>query len=129
MATGWAAAAANAILNAYCRGTNLTAPTAFWVKLHTGSPGAAGTANAATETTRKQITFGSVAAAGAIANTVAALWSAVAASETYTHWTAWDANAAGNFQFSGLVTAGAVTAGDDFQVAIGALTASVTVAS
>jgi len=53
MATGFAAAVAASILNGLCRATNWTAPTEFWVKLHTGDPGAAGTSNAAGETTRK----------------------------------------------------------------------------
>lgn len=129
MAAGWNATVANAILDAYCRGVNITAPTAFWVKLHTGSPGAAGTANAATNTTRKQITFGSAASAGSIANTAAPTWTSVPATESYTYFTAWDASTAGNFLFSGTVTNGSVTAGDDFTVDIGSLTASITVAS
>jgi hypothetical protein len=129
MATSWSAAVANAILDAYCRNVAPTLPTQVWIKKHVGSPGAAGTSNPAADTTRKQATFGTAAAAGAIANTAAVTWNAVSTTETYTHWTAWDASVNGNFLFSGTVTNGAVTAGDDFTAAIGALTASLTLAS
>jgi hypothetical protein len=47
MALGITAAQANAILDAYCRGVSYAGNAAFWVKLHTGDPGSAGTANAA----------------------------------------------------------------------------------
>ena len=42
MAVGIASAQANAILDAYARSVAYTDPAAFWVKLHTGDPGAAG---------------------------------------------------------------------------------------
>ncbi len=129
MAVGFAAATANSILNLLCRAATYTPPAAFWVKLHIGDPGAAGTSNAAVETTRKQATFGTNASGGAIANTVALLWTAVAASEDFTHFSVWDASTAGVFQFSGTVTANAMTVGDNCDVAIGALTASIPVAS
>lgn len=129
MAVGLNATVANALLNALCRATNYTAPTTVWAKLHTGDPGAAGTSNAATETTRKQLTFGSAAAGGAISNTVAASWSGVAATEDYTHASVWDASSGGNFLFSGTITAAAVQAGDDFTLPIGDIDASFAVAS
>jgi hypothetical protein len=73
MATGFAASVSNDVLDALClNGSLSTLPlAALWIKLHTGDPGAAGTANAATNTTRKQATFGTPASGGAIANTVA----------------------------------------------------------
>lgn len=129
MAEGLAPGVANAFLNALTRAADYTAPTAFWVKLHVGAPGSAGTANAATETTRKQGTFGSAASGGAISNTVALSWTSVAGTEDFTHFTAWDASTAGTFLFSGTVTANAVTAGDDFAVAIGDLDVGLVVAS
>ncbi len=129
MTVGFAPATANALLNALCRGSAYTPPAAIWVKLHVGDPGAAGTSNPATETTRKQATFGTNAAGGAIANTAPMTWTSVAGSEDYTHFTAWDSSSGGTFQFSGTVTANPVTASDDFVAGVGALTASIPVAS
>ena len=40
MAIGLAATVLNGWVDALCRATNYTAPTAFWVKLHLGDPGA-----------------------------------------------------------------------------------------
>lgn len=119
MATGLSATVANGFLNALCRATNYTAPTAFYIKLHVGDPGSAGASNAATETTRKAVTFGSTASGGAISNTVAITWTTVAGTEDFTHYSIWDASTAGNFLGSGTITANAVVAGDDFTLAIG----------
>jgi hypothetical protein len=119
MATGLSATVANGFLNALCRATNYTAPVAFYIKLHTADPGAAGTTAAATETTRKAVTFGSAASGGAISNTVAVTWTAVAGTEDFTHYSIWDAVSSGNFLGSGTITANAVVAGDDFTLAIG----------
>ncbi len=129
MAVGLAAATANAILNALCRSTAWTEPNEVWVKLHTGDPGAAGTSNAATETDRIQATFGTNASSGAISNTAALTWTAVAGSEDFTHFSAWDASTSGNFLFSGTITANAVTTGDDFEIPIGDLDVQLSIAS
>lgn len=94
-----------------------------WIKLHIGDPGAAGTSNPATETTRQQATWGA-AAGGAAANTVALTWTAIAGSQDATHWSAWTASTAGSFGVSGTITANPYTAGDDYVVAIGAATVS-----
>lgn len=126
MAVGLSSTVANAVLNALCRNTTWTQPTAVWVKLHTGSPGAAGTTGAAGNTTRQQATFGTAAASGTIANTAAIAWTSVSTSETYTFFSAWDASTAGNFLFSGTVTANPVTAGDNFTIAIGSCNCTVT---
>lgn len=129
MATGLSSSVANAILDALCRNVAWTPPTTLYVKLHTGDPGAAGTANAATETTRKQATFGTGASGGAISNTTAITWTGVGGSEDYTHFTTWDASSSGSFQFSGTITANPVTAGDDFTLAVGDLDVAMAVAS
>lgn len=121
MATSWGSTAANAALDGQLA-------IYSWVKLHIGSPGAAGTSNPAVETTRKQATW-AAAAAGASSNTNLLQWTAVAASEDYTHFSVWTLAAAGVFGFSGLITANAVTAGDTFQVAIGDLDVLLTLAS
>lgn len=128
MATGLAPATANAFLDALGNATNYTAPTEFWVKLHTGDPGSAGTSNAATETTRKQVSFGA-ASGGAISNDAAITWTNVAGSEDYTHWSGWTASTGGTFLFSGTVTANAVTTGDTFTVAVGDLDLTLGVAA
>jgi hypothetical protein len=113
MATGWAVGRANAVLDA-----ELAAGP--WIKLHVGEPGAAGTANAAVETTRKQATW-NAATAGAASNSNSLSWTNVAGSETYTHWSRWSASTAGTFHSSGTVTAVAVAAGDAFGISASAL--------
>jgi uncharacterized membrane protein YgdD (TMEM256/DUF423 family) len=121
MTVGLSSTVANAVLDALCRSAAWTEPAAVYIQLHTGDPGAAGTANVATETDRQQATFGDAASAGAISNTVALTWTAVAGTEDYTHFSAWDASTSGNFLFSGTMTANAVTTGDTFQIPIGDL--------
>lgn len=112
----------NKMLDALVGRTTYTANTAFYVKLHLGAPGAAGTDNAAVETTRKAVTFGAAAATGAISNTVAVEWAAVSTTETYSHVSFWDAAAAGTFLGSDDLSAtAAMTAGDTFRIAIGEL--------
>jgi hypothetical protein len=92
------------------------AVAATYVKLHTGDAGEAGTSNAASETTRKAISF-SAASSGSMASSATVEWTNVAASETYSHWSLWDASTAGNCLWTGaLSTSAAVTAGDTFQI-------------
>ena len=121
MATGLGSAGANTALDALVAAYP-------WVQLHVGDPGAAGSANGATETTRKQVTW-DASASGATANTGAISWTSVAGTEDYTHFTAWTASTAGTFGFSGTITANAVVTGDTFTVAAGALDVSLTLAS
>lgn len=121
MAVGFSTAAANAALD------TLVA-TYPWVKLHIGDPGAAGTSNAAAETTRKQGTF-SAASSAATTTTADLTWTSVAGSEDYTHVSLWTASSGGSFGASGTVTANAVTAGDTFTVTAGNLDISLPVAS
>jgi hypothetical protein len=100
-----------------------------WIKLHIGAPGAAGTSNPATETTRQQASWNSTGSDG-IAETSADLdWTTVAGSEDYTHCTGWSAVSGGTVGWSGTITANAVTGGDDFSIAAGDLIVSVTLAS
>jgi hypothetical protein len=127
MATGLASATCNSILDAICNATSYSVAE-VWIKLHVGDPGAAGTSNAATETTRKQASF-SAASSGAITSDAALTWTSVAGTEDFTHYTAWTASSGGTFLFSGTVTANAVTAGDTFTVATGDLDLTLTAAS
>jgi hypothetical protein len=119
MAVGLASAVLNGWLDALGNATNYTAPTAFWVKLHTGDPGSAGTANAATETTRKQASF-AAASGGAITTDAALTWTNVSTTETYSHISFWTASTAGTFLGSDdLAASKSVTAGDTFTIATG----------
>lgn len=127
MATGISEYLANQWLDAL--GNNDTfAVTTVYVKLHVGDPGAAGTSNPATETTRKEASF-AAASTGALASDAALTWTNIAGSQDATHFTAWDNVSAGNFLFSGTITANAYTAGDTFTISSGSLNVSLTLAS
>lgn len=121
MATSWSSTSGNAALDSLLA-------TYSWIKLHVGNPGAAGASNPAVETTRKQATW-TAAAAGAASNSNLLSWTNVAGTEDYTFFTAWTLSAGGVFGFSGTVTANAVTAGDTFEVPIGDLDVTLTLAS
>jgi len=89
---------------------------AAYLQLHTGDPGEDCTANAAGETTRKAVSFGA-ASGGSMASSGTVEWTNVSTSETYSHWSMWDALSAGNALWSGaLASSAAVTAGDTFQI-------------
>jgi hypothetical protein len=93
-----------------------TIPTNVYLKLHTGDPGEDGGNNEAAETTRK-VTSWSAASSGAIATSATVEWTNVSTTETYTHWSMWDASTAGNPLWSGELSASAaVTSGDTFQI-------------
>jgi hypothetical protein len=127
MATGISSYLANAWLNALGNATSFSVTTAY-VKLHVGDPGAAGTSNAATETTRKSVSF-AAASNGALASDADVSWTNIAGSQDATHFTAWDNETAGNFLFSGTITGNAYTAGDTYTISSAGLTVSLTVAS
>ena len=127
MATGISNYIANKWLDALGNATAFSVTTAY-VKLHTGDPGAAGTSNAATETTRKSASF-AAAANGAIASDADLTWTNIAGTEDATHFTAWDNATTGNFLFSGTITGNPYTAGDTYTIASGALNVSLTIAS
>lgn len=96
--------------------TAWTMPTNVYIKLHTADAGEAGTTAAATETTRKEAAW-ATASSGSIATSATLEWTNVAATETYTHWSMWDASTAGNCLWTGaLSSSAAVTAGDTFQI-------------
>ena len=127
MATGISSYLANAWLNALGNATSFSVTTPY-IKLHVGDPGAAGTSNAATETTRKSVSF-AAASNGALASDADVSWTNIAGSQDATHFTAWDNETAGNFLFSGTITGNAYTAGDTYTISSGGLTVSLTVAS
>ena len=127
MATGLSAYLCNSFLDALGNNTSY-AVTQVYVKLHVGDPGSAATANAATETTRKSVSFGA-ASAGAIASDADISWTNISGSQDATHFSSWDSLTAGNFLFSGTITGNAYTAGDTYTISSGNLSASLTVAS
>jgi hypothetical protein len=96
--------------------TAWTAPSGAYVQLHTGDPGEAGTSNVATETTRKSASF-NAASSGAISTSATLEWTNVAATETISHWSLWDAASSGNCLWYGALSASAsVVAGDTLQI-------------
>ena len=127
MATGISSYLANAWLNALGNATSFSVTTPY-IKLHVGDPGSAGTSNAATETTRKSVSF-AAASNGALASDADVTWTNIAGSQDATHFTAWDNETAGNFLFSGTITGNAYTAGDTYTISSAGLTVSLTVAS
>lgn len=95
-------------------GAAFTAPATTAVKLHTGDPGSAGTANASAETTRKALTWAAASAGSKGITTTLPSWASWSAgSETLTHLSIWDSTTAGNFLGSvALTSSKAVTNGD-----------------
>lgn len=109
----------NSMLNAFAGASAYAGTATFYVKLHIGAPGAAGTSNPATETTRKQHSF-SAASSGATSNTGQTDWSTYPAAETVSHVSFWDNVSAGNFLGSDdLATAQAMSVGETFRVRVG----------
>ncbi|MEU6781487.1 hypothetical protein ABZ912_19965 [Nonomuraea angiospora] len=110
MTAGLATAHAHGILNVF-RGTTYTAPAGVFVKLHTGDPGSAGTANASAVTTRNQATF-AAPSAGSMALSSLSGYS-MTGTETISHISLWDASSGGNFLQSAALSASKnVTSGD-----------------
>ncbi len=117
----------NKWLDATFNNTSFSVGTAY-VQLHVGDPGANGTANPATETTRKAISTG-LSSGAAISSDADISWSNIAGSQDATHWSAWDAATSGNFLGSGTITANAYTAGDTFTIPAGDFDIAMTAAS
>lgn len=116
MAEGLSVAAANAVLD-------LVGSTYQFIKLHTGPPGPNFTANPAIETTRKQVTWGPAGGAQK-ANSADLIWTGVAGSEDYTHWSGWSALTGGSAGVSGQITANPLLSSDDFKIPAGGLVVS-----
>jgi hypothetical protein len=102
-----------------------TTPTNVYLKLHTGTPGEDCTTNPAGNTTRQEATF-NAASGGSMALGATVSWTNVSTTETYTHWSLWDASTAGNPLAYGTIEGGtgvAVTAGDNFDITALTITA------
>ena len=121
MAAGITVAAANTLLDSL----GAAYP---WIKLHVGNPGAAGTANAAVEATRKQASWAS-ASAGSKASNAALNWTSVSTTENYTYFSAWSAATGGTCGFTGVITNGNMTAGGNFTINSGGVNFSLLTAS
>lgn len=94
MSDNLSTAGANTALNAW-------AANAHYVQLHTGAPGAAGTANVSSTTTREAVTWGT-AAGGVLTASNSPAWPSWGGTnpETVTDISFWDAATAGNYQGS-----------------------------
>lgn len=108
--------------------------TAFdFIRLHTGDPGAAGTANIAGNATLKDTGASwASAASGAKATNAAITWTdgEVDTTETYTHFSMWNDGVPTNFGYSGTVSADEVNVtGDTFTINSGGLVLSFQVAT
>lgn len=124
MTTGFAETEANAILDARLVDYD-------YVQLHTGDPGAAGTANVAGNDTRKAISW-DPASGGEAVNAADVDWTEteVDTQETYTHVSFHTAATGGTFKMSGTLTANQVEAsGDAVRIAAGAYTIDLNVAA
>lgn len=128
MAEGISSYTANKLFDCIGNATTFTGVTNCYIQLHTAAPGASGTSNVATETTRKAVSF-AAATGGTITNDAIVQWTSIAGSEDATHYTLWDASTAGNFLGSGTITAPAYTAGDTYTIAVGDIDLALTVAS
>lgn len=106
-------------------GSNFTAVTPY-VKLHTGDPGSAGTANAAAgSTTRVAVTQASPSAGSMTINGTNPSWTNGGTSETVTHISVWDASTAGNFLYSVALSSSKAWASGD-TLTLNTLTVSLT---
>lgn len=112
----------NAVADLVLNGTAFTALSTVYVKLHLGAPGESGTANAATETTRKAATFGA-AASGVSTSDADISWTSYPAAETVTHVSVWDAVSSGNCLLTGALTASkTMGVGDTLTIPTGSMT-------
>lgn len=130
MAVGLSAVnTANAWLNTL-RGTSaatFTAVTTMFIQLHTGDPGASGTANVSSVTTRPALNFGAASAGSQAAVATLPSWTSWAGTngEIVTHISTWGASSAGTFYYSAALTASkTVNTGDTLNLT--ALTVALT---
>jgi hypothetical protein len=108
--------AENKILDHLAGVTTWTKPTNVYIQLHTADPGENGTENAAGYSAR-QLSSWNAAANGSISLSSSIDWPNVNTTETYTHWSVWDAEVSGNCLWTGALTANvAIVSGESFQI-------------
>lgn len=129
MADNVSSGVANSILALLLNGTSFLGFSATYVQLHTGLPGAAGSSNIAGNNVRQPAGAFNTPSGGSTTNTSAVNWTTVSTSETYTHVSLWSASTSGTFIASGSITAGAILAGQNFQIPAGGINVSLPVAS
>jgi hypothetical protein len=99
---------ANAWLNVIS-GTTFTAPAGSFIQLHTnvGDPGASGTANVSSVTTRPSATWNAASAGSKSITSTFPSWASWAGTspETVAYVSEWSASSAGTFLFSAALTA------------------------
>ena len=97
-----------------------TPPSALYIKLHIGDPGADGLLNPAAETLRVVVSFAAAANTNTDGRAQAVTdadvdWLQVAAAESYSHMSVWDDISAGACWYKGALAAPvAVAAGSNF---------------
>ena len=99
MTVGFNVVIANAVLDSMFSGTAWTPPAASYVQVHVGDPGAAGTANVSSYTTRTVLAWSSAAGGSKSISatvTITVSWSG-ASPETITHVSYWDSATSGTF--------------------------------
>lgn len=101
---------ANVLLNSI-RGTSFAAP-ATWAQLHTGDPGAAGTANLSANTTRIQLTFAAASGGSIALASVPTPWN-MTATETITGISIWSAVTGGSVYWDVSLTSSQAVANGD----------------
>ncbi|KIZ16845.1 phage tail fiber protein [Streptomyces natalensis] len=96
-------------------GAAYSAVAGAFVQLHTGDPGAAGTANISVgSTTRNSFVFSSSSSGSSLSlSTAPSAWTNGGTSETLTHISVWTASSAGTFLFSVALTASKAWASAD----------------
>lgn len=110
-------------------GSNFTAPASVFIQLHTGDPGANGTANiSAGSSTRVAATQTAPAAGQMTINGTLPQWTNGGTSETITHISAWTLAAGGSFQYSGALAVSKAWANGD-TLTLNQLTVSVSPAA
>lgn len=116
---------ANALYNVVLRQTNMTAPTAIWMSLHTADPGTSGANETADATYARQNVTAAFGAptAGVGSNTAVIEFPAFTTGGTYTHYGLWSAVTAGTFYEGHDINPDkAVGAGEIPRFAVGAIT-------
>jgi len=103
--------------------------SAAYVQLHTGAPGAAGTSNVSSVTTRPSVTWNS-ASAGSITASNQPAWTnwAGTSPETDTDLSFWSASTSGTFEFS-MQLSSSVTMNTGDSLTLTSVTLSIPVAS
>lgn len=101
-----------------------TAPPAFYVQLHIGDPGAAGTSNTSAVTTREAVSWSAASGGSKSESGAPTSWS-MTTTETISHISCWDASTSGNFLLSAALSSSrAVVNGDS--VSLTTLTVALT---